>query len=94
MQIVAHRVLLTFLRYFHFAYFYIRIIPVATKKKIHSFGDQIIFNDVVDEIYFVNWESFARNWINVDVQILVPLHLNSSFLRIVVALLWHKLESK
>lgn len=54
MQIVAHRVLLIFLRYFHFAYFYIRIIPVATKKKIHSFGDQIIFNDVVDEIYFVN----------------------------------------
>lgn len=75
MQIVAHRVLLTFLRNFHFTYFYIRIIPVATKKKTHSFGDQIIFNDVVDEIYFVDWESFARNWINVDVQILVPLHL-------------------
>lgn len=55
MQIVAHRVLLTFLRNFHFAYFYMRIIPVATKKKkTHSFGDQIIFNDVVDEIYFVN----------------------------------------
>lgn len=56
MQISAHHVLLTFLRNFHFAYSYIRIIPVATKKekKTHSFGDQIIFNDVVDEIYFVN----------------------------------------